>query len=347
MNKIYYGLNNRVYTPSSLLFQGGEGKIYTILEDSSLVIKIYHPTKLGNKLHLNNELENKIEFMVANPLRTELNDQIAWPLDVLRDEKGLFVGYSMLKISNTELLSRIYFVDIKSKTNRLELPWSNKIKIAKNLCTGVHILHKAGNIIGDFSPNNFGINPQSLKVVFMGTDAYHLVSNTHSYRCENARADYIAPEILQQILDRFDLKTASLPTFTFQTDYFALAIHIFQLLMGAHPYVVALLPTDKDVVRPSVEDNILQGQTGYFDLPDGLTHPLYSPSILVLPKPIQDLFIRAFITGTKQPSIRPNDEEWYDALALLEQDLTQCSSNPLHQYPSHNTNCPWCSIKKI
>jgi serine/threonine protein kinase len=343
----YYGLQGKKYTASTLLAKGGEGEIFTVLEDALIVIKIYISKDKDPKINdlSNAERLKKLVYMIQNPPKGNLNDQIAWPLDVLKNVNGQFVGFVMRKIAKIKSIKILYEASIGTKTKSLELPWTKKIKVAKNLCSVVHAVHKVGHTIGDFNPNNIGINPQSLKVVLMDTDSYHIVTNTQTFRCGVGNSEYVPAEIQLKMKGGNDLKNASLPTFTFQTDYFALAIHIFKLLMGGHPYTLSAAPSKRSVVRPNLEDNILRGQTAYFDLPDGLTYPSFTPPVVILPKPIQDLFIRAFIKGTKQPSLRPNEEEWYNALVLLEQDLTQCSSNPLHQYPSHNTACPWCKVQ--
>lgn len=346
MNITYFGLRSNKYTSLNLLAKGGEGEIFTVKEDPSLVIKIYNDTYLPEKFVGNAERKKKLTHMVKNPPKGGLFDQIAWPLDVLNDSNGIFVGFLMKRIGSIKSLSLIYEGNIGTRTKSEAISWSKKIKIAKNLCSVVHAVHKADHIIGDFNPLNIGINPSTLKVVLMDTDSYHIVTQTKTFRCGVGKPEYVPAEIQQKMSGGSDLKTAALPTFTIETDYFALAIHIFKLLMGAHPYTLSKVPSKRSVVKPNMEENILHGQTAFFNLPEGLTYPKYSAPIIVLPKIIQDLFIRAFITGTNHPTLRPTEEEWYDVLEDIEKDVTQCSNDALHQFPSHNQECPWCKVRQ-
>lgn len=53
-------------------------------------------------------------------------------------------------------------------------------------------------------------------------------------------ADYLAPEMQKKISGGITLRNAPLPTFTKATDLFALAVHVFCLLMnGSHPFACA------------------------------------------------------------------------------------------------------------
>ena len=59
---MYYGIAGRQYALAvSPLKTGGEGSIYTINGDSSLLAKVYHPNILDQ------ELEEKLKTMYQNP----------------------------------------------------------------------------------------------------------------------------------------------------------------------------------------------------------------------------------------------------------------------------------------
>ena len=61
---MYYGIAGRQYALAvSPLKTGGEGSIYTINGDSSLLAKVYHPNILDQ------ELEEKLKTMYQNPGR--------------------------------------------------------------------------------------------------------------------------------------------------------------------------------------------------------------------------------------------------------------------------------------
>lgn len=341
----YVGQQSKKYTPLKLLAKGGEGEIFTIEEDSSLVIKIYKDTYVKEKELENNERRSKLLHMMQNPPIGSLNEFIAWPLDILDDENGIFSGFVMNKISDIDSIDVLYQRNIGTKTKSIELPWAKKVKVAKNLCSVVHAVHKAGHTIGDFNPLNIGINEKTLKVILLDTDSYHIVTSNQTFRCGVGKTEYLPAEIQKKMIRGNDLKNAPLPTFTIESDYFALAIHIFNLLMGSSPYTFSKIPSKRSVVKPSIEDNIIQGQTAYFNLPEGMSYPLYSPPVIILPDHIQKLIVRAFILGTQEPNVRPSEDEWYNALEMMEKDLTQCNKDTNHQFPKHNSECSWCLLQ--
>ena len=47
----------------------------------------------------------------------------------------------------------------------------------------------------------------------------------------------------------------------------------------------------------------------------------------VLPVDIQNLFIRAFVKGGKNPTERPDTIEWYNALTIMQSNLNTCTVN--------------------
>jgi DNA-binding helix-hairpin-helix protein with protein kinase domain len=125
----YYGHESKKYTPLTLIVKGGEGEIFTVQEDPSLVIKIYKGAYLENQNLVNAERRDKLTYMIKNPPRGEQFDQIAWPLDVLSDSNGIFVGFVMKKIKNVKPLSEILH---QYPSHNQECPWCKTEKINKN-----------------------------------------------------------------------------------------------------------------------------------------------------------------------------------------------------------------------
>lgn len=153
------------------------------------------------------------------------------------------------------------------------------------------------------------------------------------------------------------MANAQLPTFSKETDLFALAVHIFALLMnGCHPFACAvnngsynigqLTASQPSVTAPQPIDNICDGFFPFYEKRTGITTPKYAPDFNVLPKEIQDLFIKAFVDGHKNPAARPDAATWYYALEKMQQNLLKCSKDRFHMYPSHLKKCPWCELEQ-
>lgn len=325
---IEYNLENAPFA------QGGEGRVFHVIGKPNVVAKLY-------KNGLNNTVkERKLITMVNNPPSSAVMQQIAWPLDVLYDSSNTFVGFLMSKLAINEDLNVIYEYGPSSKYP--SVPWGNKIIIAKNLCAVLDAVHEAGHVVGDLNPKNISVDPQTGHIIFVDTDSYHIEDNGSVYRCNVGMPEYLPVEIQKKM--KGGLSAAPLPTFTQATDNFALAIHIFQLLMnGTHPFSCRVLPSQASVAFPQPSDNIINGDFPFINPKAGTAIPVFAPPLSILPKEMQDLFKRAFVAGHTNPSQRPSPEEWFKALTNLERQLKKCSRVSHHEYYNSLSQCPWCT----
>ncbi len=325
----YKGLSGKSYRTQNAPFAGGgEGDVYDVVGAPGFVAKIYKPDKRTT------ERERKLSVMVSN--KPSVMEQYAWPLDVLY-ENGQFIGYIMPKINGKEKLRNIYVYD-----KRKGKPWSLFIAIAKNLSAAVHNVHEIHQVVGDLNPENILVNPNDGMVTLVDTDSYHISDSSRTYRCGVGMPEFVAPE-----LQGIHFPSAPLPTFTPESDRFALAVLIFALLMnGAHPFSCKVISGSSSKFQPI--DNMQNGKCAFF--PDSRSSnmdiPRYAPDLSSLPDNIQKLFRRAFVAGHSTPSLRPSAEEWYNALEQLEDNLKTCLKDTQHIYYYGAKECPWCKVNE-
>lgn len=348
MSQRYVGTSSAYYTLiEPALGKGGEGSVYKISEKPNYVVKIYNDKHRTEKRH------RKILAMLKISLSSEAMKQITWPVDVVYDN-GRFVGYVMPETKNNENLNVMY------SDNTYICPLNEKIQIAKNLCAAIDSVHKVGQVCGDLNPNNIKINPKTDLVTLVDTDSFGIdpKDKDSDYRCEVGMPEYLAKEVHEALHNNKgkDLRTLAKTPFSVETDLFALAVHIFALLMnGSHPFSCAvdngsynikqLTYTQSSVVCPQPIDNIKNGFFPFYMKKPNITTPKYAPGFDILPQNIQNLFIRAFVDGSNDPSKRPSEEEWYNELSVMQQNLKTCPKDSSHLFPTHNKACPWCEIK--
>ena len=301
-NKAYY----KIIEPA--IGKGGEGSIYKIDGMPNFVLKVFSDSKRTE------EIERKLLAMLEIPLFNNTID-VVWPKDVVYENEK-FAGYVMPKISNNKHLNMVY-VSSRNKYDRNRT--IKNITIAQNLCVAINSIHNAEQICGDFNPANITVNLRTGTVTLVDTDSYHITEKNRNrvYRCEVGMPDYLAPEIHEKMKKYKRLDTAPLPTFTRQTDLFALAVHIFALLMnGCHPFANAVDLSQNCVSLPVPQpiENIRNGFFPFYMNRRGFTIPKYAPKFDQLPEKIRKLFIRAFVDGHKNPQVRPDAVEWYNAL---------------------------------
>lgn len=342
---MYYGIAGAQYSlDSSPIKSGGEGNIYAVLGNQSKFAKIYHPNVLDS------ELEAKLCTMYRNPPAQEVLTQIAWPVDVLYDSRRQFCGFLMNKLNTTHELGEIY----KYPPNELAgVTLAHKLIIAQNICSVISAVHSAGYVFGDFNPMNIGVNINDGTVAFFDADTYHFkdIASGHTHRCRACCPGYVAPELIANC-KRFSAAhpevkdvyaNAPLPTFSLETDNFALSIHIFKLIMNGYtPYNGIPENSPVSQASPGVGDRAVE-RNNYCFSPGNKPMAAAMPEYSSLPKYIQTLFSRSFIDGYATPTARPSADEWIIALSQFEQDLTQCRLNTNHFYYKKHPVCPYCA----
>lgn len=328
------GLSGKEYQLSEKPFSsGGEGGIYGIANMPGGVVKVYHADRITQ------ELEEKLLVMYRHPPNREIFTQIAWPVDVVYDRNGAFLGFVMFRLNITDELGAIYAYPPKKN-----ISYKAKLIIAQNICAVISEVHKAGFVFGDFNPKNIGIDLNSCRVAFLDTDSYHIVDGARTYRCKVCLDGYVAPELLKKCeaykTDAY--ASAPLPTFTPETDNFALAIHIFRLLMNGYtPFNGVRENESVSTASPGTGNQAIK-RDNYCFKPGNKPQAVAVPPLSTLPEEIADLFTRAFMYGRIDPTQRPTAAEWHKALLKYENSLVSCPNNGAHMYQKGLQSCPWC-----
>jgi len=344
----YTGLSGTNYTlDPNQINAGGEGVIYSVASDSSgssdkKVAKIYM-SGIATK-----ELEEKLTIMVNRPPNSKVLSQVAWPLDVIYDNNRKFQGFIMPHLNINSLLSDVYKYPAK-----INVTYFQKVGVAKNICAVISEVHKAGYVFGDFNPLNIGLDKNTGLVSFLDTDTYHVFDQSKGkwYRCNVCAAGYAAPELLKRCSDHVAnnpndknnvYAKTPIPTFEVETDNFALAVHIFKLLMNGYtPYGGIIETVSASQGSPGIGDAAVRRDNYCFK--PGFKHQ--STAILplsALPQDVSVLFTRAFIDGRSNPKMRPTAADWFNALDKFEKLMVTCAGNQLHQYDGKNASCPLC-----
>lgn len=343
----FWGSDKKEYETLGEPKSGGEGDVYCVAGMPEKVIKILHKEKRTEIR------KKKLEYMIANPPSGYARSHVAWP-EVILFSNGIFSGYVMPKVSsNMSLSAACNFVGDSYEEG---FSYRSKIRIAGAITKIMKDLHEAGYVIGDFNPKNITINPQNGEVRFVDADSYHIVINkaeNEAFRCAVAADGYWAPELLRKAesyLAVNDVKDVllrlPLDTFTKETDYFCLAIHIFSLLMnGFTPFCGIGLTETASTGNPGVGNKaILAGNYCFATGKKPQAAAILQRS--ELPGAIVALFDRAFIDGFDNPSKRPNPDEWLAALHMFFDNLKNCRQDARHQGYAKLNYCPLCAATK-
>lgn len=356
---IVYGSDGNIYTIRDRFAGGGEGDLHNIEGHPELVAKLFHADKRGSRGRWAKVDEWTKMYRSLDETFTE---QVVIPQVALYDSNDknyqTFCGYLMEKLSSFQALNQIY------KQNALD--YSQKVWIAVNLCILTSKIHSKGQVVGDYNPDNVAVFPSKGTSKFIDTDSFQLIIDRDGKRrlcpCLVGVAEFLAPEIHNRLIaDKANLESVdqslSNPLFTEYTDRYALAYHIFSLLMGGCSPYAGMIDMDELAGHPSknvsdVEVEELEAaRRGEFLFSKKVLFkkiPNYAPKYRILTDKLRDLFDRAFVNGASDPSARPDEEEFYSALREYFESLEECECGKRHYLSSaYRGKCEWCRIDKV
>jgi serine/threonine protein kinase len=259
---------------------------------------------------------------------------LAWPVDLLQDERRQVRGYLMRYIGNSIPLLEVFNPRRRSQVLP-EFDWSYLHRAARNLAAALGAVHDRGYVVGDINESNVLVNPAAL-ITLIDTDSFqvHETANGRSvrtHRCPVAKPEYTPPELQGRSLER----SIRLP----EHDLFGLGVLIFQLLMdGSHPFRAQWLRAGDP---PSLPDRIRQGCFPYMPAPPcPVAPPPGVPGLEILHPKLARLVLRCFVDGGRDPGKRPEPDDWQQAIQEAENDLVTCPNG--HVYSRHLRRCPHC-----
>ncbi|HEX8465066.1 MAG TPA: hypothetical protein VF627_10665 [Abditibacterium sp.] len=224
--------------------------------------------------------------------------------------------------------------------------WLKYIHISTRLARAVRRMHSAGVAHSDLSNKNVLIDPTTGGAVIIDCDSLVV---PHIYPPDVlGTPGYIAPEVLAtQKLELSD-SGRNLPSIV--TDRYALAVLIYEYLLGRHPLkgkrVNSALSTEED-------DWLSMGSRAlWIEDPRDNSNPPFEPLQVNYRQTgpyLAPLFERAFGEGLHDPQARPDAGEWERALVRTSDLLHPCSNPDCTQkwfvFDAGSKRCPWCQTQ--
>ena len=192
--------------------RGGEGKILTIPERPHQVAKIYLDPNLTHLGQAQKDALNALDSAhFVKPL------ELIYPLKgrKINKKKGL-LGFTMEYLPPDFVPLAALFKKNYCAANQIDAAFKNEL--VKQLPSIVAHAHAQGIVIGDLSGYNIMVNPQG-DLKFIDVDAYETPIHTHTGVLLDEIRDYLYKGTVCQ-----------------ESDYFALAVVIFNLLTHLHPF---------------------------------------------------------------------------------------------------------------
>lgn len=201
MKVFIQGKTSTTLTKREFLAAGGQGSVYA---KGTLAYKVYDdPTKM-------------IPVAKIGELHAITEPKVIKPEDVLLDEMGKPIGYTMRFVKDTFTLCQTF---TKAFRQRSGLTPEKALGLVRDLQATVKDVHSRGVLIVDLNEMNFLVDQALSEVYAIDVDSWQ----TRSFH---------AAALMESVRDRHSPKNH----FSELTDWFAFAIVSFQMFIGIHPY---------------------------------------------------------------------------------------------------------------
>jgi serine/threonine protein kinase len=185
--------------PKDFICQGGEGSVYA---KGATAYKLYSDPK------------KMLAVGKIQELAVLTHPNIIKPEDILNDDNGKPVGYTMKYVKDTHALCQLF---TKSFRDRNNVTPAMSLALVRDLQVLVKHVHDKKILIVDLNEMNFLVSQDFKSVYSIDVDSFQTKS-------------FPATALMESVRDRHSSK------FSEGTDWFAFAIVSFQLLIGIHPY---------------------------------------------------------------------------------------------------------------
>lgn len=312
------------------LARAGEGTIYEVASDQSLVAKLYHAPPHSQKA-------TKLQHLcrAGNP---SLLNIAAWPKSLLfaSNDRGTVRGFLMPRIEGKEI-HRLY----GPRDRHLEFPsaaWDFLIHVAKNCAAAFETLHENGMLMADVNEKNLLVTSNGL-VRLIDCDSYQVRNGSSHFLCDVGVPLWTPPELQTQVHQHGYHGLERTPNH----DRFGLAVLIFELLfMGRHPFAGVPDGHHHFEIHEAIQRYLFAFSPQAWQR--GVKAPPHTLPLTALPERFVRLFERAFLPGSERPNARPTGREWAHELVALPAALKTCNYDPGHKYWNGLASCPWCQI---
>ena len=326
---IVYDQIGRRLSLGARLGGGGEGSVYAIDGHPKIVAKIYSSDAESHR--------EKIEAMVSvsdRVARVQALATVAWPMSALYSDAAhrTFVGFGMTCVKTKYQLAELHEYPVPAG---MSVTLRDKVDFIIGVCDILAALHGIGQVVTTDGRPAIG-DADSFCVRVVG----------RTFPCEVFNDSIVAPEIIKAARAVGSYAACPEDVFTDRADDYALAVHIFCLLMnGVHPFTCVPMPLAGGSLPAPVKrtKRVERGETPFFTKVPGVKISPMAPDFAALPPYLTELFRRAFVDGRTIPARRPTAAEWKAALTRYRAELVPCSKNCLHWHWKGVSSCPYCA----
>ena len=307
---VYSAKLGRLELEAKPFASGGAGQVYRAETNSGVVYCVKILTKPRP------DDFSKLSYMVANPpvLLSYGWGRLCWPLDQVTKTIGSDpIGYVMpMTLEDSFQVTNLTYPRWPSKdrpplARKVERSSAegqlNRMKIATNISAAAKLIHSLGHVFVDLKPQNILVSSEAM-ISIVDLDSLQIDVGGRLYRGPLGSPDYMPGESYQ-------MQYGTGPAIEASWDHFSLAVIIYEILLGIHPYVGSLKPSAPAcaTIAESIRLRMyVHGSNSHsYDV-----IPQPHLALVRLPSQLAALFLRAF--DSLDHRSRPSASEWGAAL---------------------------------
>ena len=240
--------------------------------------------------------------------------KLCWPLDLVHKQRVAEPTGYVMPLAFDESVELSYLTNLRwpgterpalaDKVDRKSAHGlSKRIIVACNIAAAVHHLHRMGHVFVDLKPQNILISPEG-KVSMVDLDSVQLEIGNKIYWGPLGSPGYMPREC-------YHMQYGTGPAIKQSWDCFSLAVIIYEILLGIHPFTGTLKPSAPNC--PEIADLIKAGM--YVHGANRSQFQVIPPpheGLAKLPTQLATLFSNAF--ESTKPDGRPTAAAWGQAL---------------------------------
>ena len=274
---------------SDIIAHGGEGFVYKLDINPHYLVKICKDETRNNSRKQTAFCDRLNAMLALEECRKA--DFLAWPQMPVFDVNRKVIGFVMPRANGRTLRALYAPCQVRRffpNWNRLQVT-----QVAFNLVNAVQMLARERVLVNDFNPDNFLIDKQG-KVTLIDCDSFQIPDageKQNTFLTRTFTPEYTAPELLFKP-ELFNCER------TPEQVRFSLAVVVYMILMsGLHPYA--------HCGGGEPAENLKSGKCP-LDKNSGVRLPVgWHKSVSWLPESLKEYFIKMFVDGYKNPTVRP------------------------------------------
>ena len=296
------------------LGQGGEGVVYKAKSrylKGSHVAKIYHPQE-QTLLR-----EAKVKYLIHHTPQLSISNSAIFPEEPLYNKDQKFIGFLMKQTVNQVDITSLCSLKPSAKLDKVwhykyhrysKLGTHSRIRVCYNIARAFHQLHQTGQFVF------VDIKPENIKLTYEGEVSLIDIDSIQIAEGEEKNLKFAAQKITHEYspaeIQQLNFKKECVSEYW---DRFSLAVVFYKILFGLHPYTGSALPPYEQLITN--EQKIANGLFVHGVKKNSFkVIPIPHQNFYLIPKVLQNLFLRAFEDGHANPTLRPSMQEWMNGL---------------------------------